>query len=249
MACDEAIFDSFCGGWSHPTIRFYGWDHPTVSLGYLQMANGSVSPEVCASKGAALVRRPTGGRAVGHGTDFTFSVVLDARTVEGGGGIAASYRKTGEAVIKALKDLGINAGFCSNRSSVKDMRETVNCFDLCLENEVSVCGIKVLGCAQTRRGNAILQQNSLALWAPSPEVLDILGCDAKVYGSEGLLQTSIEDISHSLKKAFEETFDMQLVPGDLTYREKQSIMRLESRYRSPDWINRRPVPQASQLTP
>jgi len=237
MACDEAIFDAFCGGWSPPTVRFYGWSRPAISLGYLQPAEGRLDPAVCASRGVDIVRRPTGGRAVAHGGDLTFSITLDSRTVEGGGGIASSYRKTGEAVAIALCSLGIDARFCRSRSAPKIVRETVSCFDLCLENEVSVCGKKILGCAQLRRGNALMQQNSLAVASPPEQLLEILGVrKAAAIGQVA----SVEDMAGLIRESIERVFGVAVSPGELSDREKQAATRLESRYRSDQWNSRRP---------
>jgi lipoate-protein ligase A len=155
MALDEAILEALIAGDAPPTLRFYGWSEPAVTIGRLQKI--SSVPEGWAP---TVIRRPTGGRAVAHGSDLTFSLVVGAATL--GAKIGESYRLVGEAVADALTSLGVPAEFCRNRTAPEAVRMIGNCFDLSLEYELAVNGEKVLGSAQVRRAGAVLQQNSLA---------------------------------------------------------------------------------------
>jgi lipoate-protein ligase A len=165
--------------------------------------------------------------------------------------VSASYRKTGEAVVRALGLLGISAQFCRSRSAPGEVRETANCFDLSLENEVAVCGTKVLGCAQLRRGNLVMQQNSLAVSPPAPEVARVFGV---THGGPAVYELANAEcpepgqVSKALTAAIEEVFETNLVVGELTHRERQSLARLEAKYRSVEWNSRRPERAGSQLT-
>ena len=155
MAVDEAILESFISGQSIPTLRFYGWSESTISIGKLQPISS-----IPQGWGSSIVRRPTGGRAVFHGNDLTFSLVVGAAVL--GHPVHESYRRVGQAVGEALQSLEIPAQFCQNTSPAASIREIGNCFDLTLEYELTVGGKKVLGSAQVRRAEAVLQQNSLA---------------------------------------------------------------------------------------
>ncbi|MDO8586613.1 MAG: biotin/lipoate A/B protein ligase family protein [Armatimonadota bacterium] len=159
MAVDEALFRSFSGGETPAVVRFYGWDSPAISLGRFQRVEGSIDVELCKGQGIALVRRPTGGRAVFHGTDVTFSIVKE----NDGGSVAESYRELGEAVAAELSSIGIPAVAFSESSGRRAMRSETNCFNLKSRFEVGVNGRKALGSAQFRTDRAILQQNSLIL--------------------------------------------------------------------------------------
>ncbi len=75
MAIDEAIMRSVAEGGSPPTLRFYGWAPPCVSVGYSQSVRKEIDLERCLERGYTWVRRPTGGRAILHIDELTYSVV------------------------------------------------------------------------------------------------------------------------------------------------------------------------------
>lgn len=155
MAVDEAILEAFIAGAVPPTIRFYGWLEPSVTVGRLQPINS-----VPGGWGANTVRRPTGGRSVFHGSDLTFSITVDVATI--GSRVRESYRRVGESVARALVSVGISAELCRATTPPATVRGIGNCFDLTLDYELAIEGKKTLGSAQVRRGEAVLQQNSLA---------------------------------------------------------------------------------------
>ena len=74
MALDEAIARAVGAGQVPATVRFYAWGAPTVSLGCLQATQGAIAPAACRERGVGVVRRPTGGRAVLHDDELTYSV-------------------------------------------------------------------------------------------------------------------------------------------------------------------------------
>ncbi len=155
MAVDEAIFQAFIAGSVPATVRFYGWIEPSVTIGRLQPV-ASV-PE---GWGTIIVRRPTGGRAVYHGKDLTFSISVGADTL--GSKVRESYRRVGEAVSRALVSIGVPAELCRTTTPPAAVRGIGNCFDLTTDYELAVAGKKTLGSAQVRHSDAVLQQNSLA---------------------------------------------------------------------------------------
>src|SRR5215475_5938730 len=76
MALDEALLLVQEAGAGRPTLRVYGWCQPTLSLGYAQDARQDVNLSACQAQGIAVVRRPTGGRAVLHDQEVTYSVLM-----------------------------------------------------------------------------------------------------------------------------------------------------------------------------
>ncbi|HOM71125.1 MAG TPA: hypothetical protein PLU88_03125 [Armatimonadota bacterium] len=179
MALDEAILEEYIAGHVPPTIRFYGWRKPSVTIGRLQPV--SSVPE---GWGTNIVRRPTGGRAVAHGQDLTFSLVVAASIL--GSPVRESYRRVGEAVSRALGSIGVPAELCRTTTPPASVRGIGNCFDLTLDYELSVEGRKTLGSAQVRRSGAVLQQNSLANPAgqPWPECERLVKAIVKEIGAE-----------------------------------------------------------------
>lgn len=153
-------------------------------------AGGIANP----SRARAVVRRPTGGRAVLHGNDLTFSLVVSS--AELGSPVRESYRRVAQCAARALASLGVKAEFCRNTTVARAVRSIGNCFDLTLDYELSVEGAKVLGSAQVRRSGAVLQQTSLvyagAAWPERGALSDAI---VREIGAEFTVETSFGDIS------------------------------------------------------
>ena len=100
MALDEALLVMHEAGATPPTLRVYGWCQPTLSLGYAQNAQQEVDLAACHAQGVAPIRRPTGGRAVLHDQEVTYSVVMPALD-DGPHTITEHYRRIGMALAAA----------------------------------------------------------------------------------------------------------------------------------------------------
>ena len=210
MALDEAILESFIAGQAPATLRFYGWSQPAVTIGRLQ-AIASV-PE---GWGRPIIRRPTGGRAVLHGGDLTFSFVVSAAVL--GSRVLESYRRLGQVVARALVALGVPAELCEKTADPSSIRKTGNCFDLTLEYELAVRGRKVLGSAQVRRSGAVLQQNSLARPPVGP-------------------WPAREELVKAICAAVEAEFDVKLSCGEPSPAELRVARELaDNKYASDSW--------------
>ncbi|WP_237073417.1 lipoate--protein ligase family protein [Prosthecochloris sp. GSB1] len=140
--------------------RFYTWDPAAVSLGHGQFS-GEIDKKRCRQEKIDIVRRPTGGRAVLHADEFTYSFF--AETLETN---AAIYAMVHDVIRLALRRLGVETEFCR---STPDMRrrystaESVSCFTASARNELQAGGRKLVGSAQRRSGSALLQHGSLPL--------------------------------------------------------------------------------------
>lgn len=108
MAVDEAIMRSVAEG-GPPTLRFYGWEPPAISIGYFQDAEKQVDFAACKSVGVDVVRRPTGGRAVLHDVEVTYSLALPEENPIVPKGITESYREISEGMVRGLRRLGLDA--------------------------------------------------------------------------------------------------------------------------------------------
>src|SRR2546423_6510006 len=104
MALDEALLESVIGGGA-PVVRFYTWQPATLSLGVNQPL-GEVDAEECVRRGFGLVRRLTGGRAVLHQHELTYSIVVSEGDPRVSGGVVESYRKISTALVEGLRSLG-----------------------------------------------------------------------------------------------------------------------------------------------
>jgi lipoate-protein ligase A len=179
MALDEALIESVIAG-GPPVLRFYTWEPATLSLGVNQSL-GEVDAEECARRGFGLVRRLTGGRAVLHQHELTYSVVARESDRRVSGGVVESYRKISEALVAGLRSLGADVALAApdrrlHRALAQAMRNSdlgelavdegshgAVCFDAASDYELTASGRKLVGSAQARRGGALLQHGSILL--------------------------------------------------------------------------------------
>jgi len=154
MARDSAILSSLEAGTGVPTVRLYGWSSPAVSIGYLQGA----AP--FAGLGLPVVRRVTGGRAVVHSSEVTYSVTGLVDDPLFSGGVMAAYSVISACIVAALRDCGVEAGY--SRGEHKDGRSEA-CFQSPSRYEVLVEGRKLAGSAQRRMRRAFIQHGSILM--------------------------------------------------------------------------------------
>ncbi len=174
MAIDAMLFDRVAKNKSGPVVRLYRWHCPVVTIGRLQDADAAG----VAFPGMTLVRRPTGGRAVAHGDDLTISVALSPNVLADNAGrsVLASYFAMLDGVLDALREVGVEASVGGNQPKARGPM-SARCFDhigRCDVFDVRT-GVKILGCAQRRTSEAILQQMSL----PPLTQADLLGVPFK----------------------------------------------------------------------
>ncbi|HEX9988362.1 MAG TPA: biotin/lipoate A/B protein ligase family protein [Chloroflexia bacterium] len=177
MALDEALLELVIRGGA-PVVRFYTWQPATLSLGVNQPV-GEVDPAECARRGFGLVRRITGGRAVLHHHELTYSVIARENDPRVSGGVIESYRKISAALVEGFQALGADVQLAApNRALIRALAEsrrqgTLNeeaesshgavCFDAASAYELTAGGRKLVGSAQARRGGALLQHGSILL--------------------------------------------------------------------------------------
>lgn len=176
MAVDEVLLDSAAVS-GRMTLRFYGWSEPTLSLGYFQ--DYAERDAHAPSRQCPLVRRQTGGGAIVHDRELTYSLAVPAAHPRAGDP-ATLYQTMHEALIRTLAGFGLAAQRCQERRVRAGASEPFLCFQRRATGDVLVGGVKVCGSAQRRRRGAILQHGSLLLArserAPElPGVLELLG--------------------------------------------------------------------------
>lgn len=159
MALDIAIAESVSRGFP-PTLRFYAWQRPSVSLGYFQGLN-EISLETCYSLDISIVRRPTGGRAILHGKELTYSF---SSLYNGAfkAGLYETYRAISLCFVDALKRFGLPVRM-EERKKVRYGHNPL-CFLSSTYGEVILEGYKIMGSAQRRFRNSFLQQGSMPFY-------------------------------------------------------------------------------------
>ena len=166
MALDEALLVMHEAGATPPTLRVYSWCQPTLSLGYAQNAHQEVDLAACHAQGVAVVRRPTGGRAVLHDQEVTYSVVMPLALDDGPHTITEHYRRIGMALAAALQALGLPVHLARPqvRATLTRAPASPACFAALSRYALSVAGKKLVGSAQKRAQRALLQHGSIPLW-------------------------------------------------------------------------------------
>lgn len=251
MAIDEAIMMAVSRGDAPPTLRFYGWDPPTVSTGYFQSLEREVDLARCREAGFDVVRRPTGGRAVLHDDEVTYSVAI--READFPGTVVETYKMLSEGLVRGLRTLGIDAAMAQASSGRE--HASVACFDAPSWYEVTCGGKKIIGSAQTRKYGTILQHGSIPITFLPEKFVGVLAVPSEaarkrleraLSGKAGGLAEFLPErpefldvcsalvggLASALGIAFHET---SLDPGEL----EQAGELLNKKYSLPQWNLRR----------
>jgi lipoate-protein ligase A len=266
MAVDEAILESVGKLKSPPTLRFFAWEPPCLSLGYAQPI-GDVDQPAIAAFGWDLVRRPTGGRAILHTDELTYSVIGPETDPRLAGGVLESYHNLSHALLYGLHLLGIPAESVEKPPVVASAAGPVQvtgqarlpsqnpvCFEVPSNYEITLGGKKLIGSAQARRKDGVLQHGSLPLhgdltriiWAlrfPDDAVRQraagrLLERATTVQAALGELiawQTAVD----AFAQGFCETLNLELQPGELSPAESARAAELVTeKYAHQSWTER-----------
>jgi len=174
MAVDEAIMNGVINNSSPPTIRFYDWIKPTASFGYNQNISKEIDLERIDKFGFDYIRRPTGGRLVLHNNEVTYAVIAPTEN-QLSGNVTQSYSEISKALKEGFSLMGVEVDLEKGELSVQHQRENVNpCFSSSSRYELKYNNKKIVGSAQVRRKNVILQHGSILLDSDQSRVADIL---------------------------------------------------------------------------
>lgn len=245
MAVDDAILESVIAGESLPTLRFYAWSPPCLSLGYAQSAEDADLARIEAF-GWEIVRRPTGGKAILHTDELTYSVAMPSDHPLAIGDIVESYRRISQALIAALQFLGVDPH--SEKMTPNGEQPGAVCFETPSHYEITVGGRKLIGSAQMRRKNGVLQHGSLPLYGDLGRICDALAypdaitresakqkVDQRALTLEAALGRAIDwqIVADAIVDGFRNTFDDTFVVDGLSLSEQRYAQDLiEGRYNS-----------------
>ncbi|NDJ54252.1 MAG: lipoate--protein ligase family protein [Chloroflexi bacterium] len=252
MAIDEAISNAVAAGTAPPTLRLYAWEPACLSLGYAQKVH-DVDFDRLAAKGWDLVRRPTGGRAILHTDELTYSVVVGDADPRVSGGIIQSYQRLSRALLAGLEGLGTPVASDKAEKMARKFRGPV-CFEVPSDYEITALGRKLLGSAQARRRGTVLQHGSLPLYGDITRICDALCFDseeARNTARDRVAQRAItlesalgfavdfEEVGAALAASFAQQLNLSLEFGDLAEQEWQDVEELyHSKYGNHDWTLR-----------
>jgi len=177
MAADQYLL-SRCVKEDTVFVRFYTWIRPSITIGYSQKAHELLLPDKLTENNTVWIRRPTGGRAVLHQGDLTYSCIFARDTEFFGNSVKESYAAITKCLINGLDRVGIK---CSTHDSYDEMAAVkrqvkLPCFLAPNRDEVMVNGRKLIGSAQKRTLCGVLQHGSLPIttdFATLPQYLNI----------------------------------------------------------------------------
>jgi len=175
MAVDESILEHIGRRESQPTLRLYAWDPACLSLGHAQPF-ADVDPARLKEHGWEVVRRLTGGRAILHTDELTYSVTGSAEEPVLAGGVLESYNHLSQALLYAIQDLGLPVEVKERAKEPSPSGQNLNpvCFEVPSTYEITVQGKKLIGSAQARRKDGVLQHGSLPLTGDLARICETL---------------------------------------------------------------------------
>jgi lipoate-protein ligase A len=234
MATDHALALSL--GEGEGTLRLYAWDAPTISFGRNEPTRGKYRRELARQEGARFVRRPTGGRAVLHDRELTYAVAFPLRAL---GGLRAAYRLVNQGLIAGIRNMGGEVDLAPATGS-NPHPGAGPCFRQPAEGEVTALGRKLIGSAQVRMGNSVLQHGSIILDGDQ-ELLERLRVDDQAVPPPATLKGlfgSIPDtgtLSKCIQSGLAEILGGFWSPGSYRGGEIRAAERLEAHYLDPEW--------------
>lgn len=204
MALDWALLEAAVAEDRDPVLRFYGWSPAAVSLGRFQDLSG-IDTGALARRGWDLVRRPTGGRAVLHHLELTYSLVLPPSVV-GEVGVRGSYAVLVKPLNAGLRSLLPAGPVVETPSCDPGRTREPNCFALASECDTLVAGAKLVGSAQVRHRGGLLQHGSILLDADRDAWSEILGSTGRLTTLRDLLGSvpATDEVEGALLRSFEQ---------------------------------------------
>jgi len=225
MGLDEALLESRD---APPTVRFYSWRPATLSLGYFQRFADVPAAQDCRS----VVRRITGGGAIHHTSELTFSITADLTEPLYRGPIAGSYERVHLAIAAALRELGLESTLRGESRLASERAATGMCFHESTALDLVWNDRKGVGSAQRRKRGRVLHHGSIKLGS-SPLEGDIATVEAFRRG------VTPETLAPVLRGAFERAFAIQLESGVPDALERGRIKELGARFVDPAFVRRR----------
>ncbi|MBI3353790.1 MAG: lipoate--protein ligase family protein [Nitrospirae bacterium] len=162
MAIDEAIAISCRKKLSPPALRLYTWNPPCISIGYFQDIK-EVNIQECKRQKIDIVRRLTGGKAVLHNKEITYSIISPVDNSIFPRDVKGAYKKVANGLLLGLKNMGISAEIAEDRA--KELHR-FSCFLNTSFYEITVKGKKLIGSAQKRWKDIFLQHGSIIISSP-----------------------------------------------------------------------------------
>jgi len=252
MAVDESILEHIGRGEAVSTLRLYAWDPPCLSLGHAQPFS-DVDVNRLKQHGWEVVRRATGGRAILHTDELTYSVIAPLSEPRVEGSVLESYNRLAQALLLAVKKLELPVEMKEGKANEGATPNPV-CFEVPSTYEITVNGKKLIGSAQARKKEGVLQHGSLPLTGDLTRICQALAFEnesARAQASQRLLarattiesalgvEVSWEKAAQAFVQAFEAQLGLSFERGELSESEtKRAEELLKEKYDHPSWMER-----------
>ncbi len=258
MALDEALLILSEKKNIPPVLRIYQWEPKAISIGYSQKIEKTVDLKKCKDLNVDVVRRLTGGRAVLHDNDLTYSICASKDDFDLlGQSINETYKRIGLAFLKSMEFLNIKGEW--ERKSSRDIGLTSYefskpCFSSSIRYEIKVDGKKLIGSAQRRFKESFIQHGSIPLGKQSFDLVDLLPeineegkqkmktrLEKNTVSLQDLLTPNLDinQILSSIKSGFSSFFSVDLKDNGLDTEECRLTDKLIPKYRSERWSSLR----------
>ena len=247
MAIDEAILRAVAAGNACPALRLYAWEPACLSLGRGQPVDDVDRPAL-ASAGYDLVRRPTGGRAILHVDELTYSVVAPQSDARMAGSVVESYRRLSAALVRGMELLGIEELASDQRVQPHQAAagpEGPVCFEVPSDYEITAGEKKLVGSAQMRAQGVVLQHGTVPLEGDIARVCPFLASrpnPARVRARATTVERALgrpvtwEQVAEAMIRGFTERLALRLEPESLTAGERAAARKLRAeKYASDRW--------------
>jgi lipoate-protein ligase A len=253
MAADEAILEHIHRGDSPTTLRLYSWDPACLSLGHAQSFK-DVDMQRVTSHGWEVVRRATGGRAILHTDELTYSITGPAEEPALVGGVLESYNRLAQALLYAVHSLGLPVEIKEEAQAAAGQNLNPICFEVPSSYEITVQGKKLIGSAQARKKEGVLQHGSLPLTGDLRRICQALifeDEEAREKAGSRLLEhattvesvlgrrVSFEEAGQAFVKGFEAQLGIQFERGEMSPSEiKRTEELVNEKYAHVSWTER-----------
>jgi lipoate-protein ligase A len=253
MAVDEAVLETVSQNQALPTLRLYTWNPACLSIGYAQPCI-DIDRKALSDLGWDWVRRPTGGRAILHTDELTYSVIAPLTEPRVAGGVLESYQRLSRALLSALHTLDIPAEAHPTNPTSDPHDHGAICFEVPSNYEIVVNGKKLIGSAQSRRRNGLLQHGTLPIKGDLARITKVLVYSDEQDRRDAALrllshattmettlgyQISLEAAAHAFITGFQSELNLELVNSDLSNQESKIADKLiQKKYNHPAWLER-----------
>lgn len=250
MAADECLLRWHSEGKIPPVLRFYEWKPAGLSVGYFQKTKNKIDVDAVEQHGFKLVRRLTGGRAVLHDDELTYSVIVSEKHPNMPASVKEAYLVISKGLLQGLQALDIPASFATPEGKL-DVQSSAVCFEEPSWYEIIIDNKKAIGSAQTRKSGVILQHGSIPITVDNELLYNLF-----IYKNEKVKERamrgfkdkaislteatnraiSIEDLKKSIKSGMESALNIHLEPFELTPEQEEEILDLaKEKYSNDEW--------------